>query len=153
MHQAGLFGTGISDACGLSAGFGGGPAGDGTVCGQANPAGENRRWVLLRILVAAFVAVGMLRHFLPTLRYSYALPFEQESERLRLVGTVAAVEACPDSPRYYLGESNAIHRASIVEIDGETFYFLDAGGLQPNMQVEILYFPESKMVTDCQVVE
>lgn len=65
MHKAGLFGTGISDACGLSAGFGGGPAGDGTVCGQANPAGENRRWVLLRILVAAFVAVGMLRHFLP----------------------------------------------------------------------------------------
>ena len=91
-------------------------------------------------------------HF-PTFRYGIFLPMVSEEDTQYRLGSVTSVTEVPFSPRYSIGDDPKTYRASLVRIDEDVFYFLNAEGLEMGEEIEITYLPQCNMVLSCQVVD
>ena len=88
----------------------------------------------------------------PTFRHGIFIPSVTENDVQHKQGYVTAISDVPFSPRYYISNSSQTYRASIVQIDGEDFYFLCAEGLEIGQEITISFLPKCDMVLTCQVV-
>ena len=68
-------------------------------------------------------------------------------------GYITSITEVPLSPRYSIQHSSETYRASLVELDGKTFYFLSAKGLKVGQEIAISFLPKCDMVLTCQVVQ
>lgn len=97
-------------------------------------------------LILLFVA-----HF-PTFRYGIFLPMVSEDDVQCKQGCVTSVAQVPMSPRFSIQNSEETYRASLVEVDGDVFYFLSAEGLEAGQEIVVTYLPRCNMVLSCQLI-
>lgn len=104
--------------------------------------------------VSCFITVIYLFgvHF-PTFRYGVFLPAVSEEDVQYRQGYVTSITNVPFSPRYSIAGDEKTYRASLVQIDDDVFYFLNADGLKIGDKIAISYLPRCDMVLTCQVME
>ena len=109
---------------------------------------ERGLWAVVKGLVIPIIAsILFLSGTLPTLRYTIFLLKEKPEESVQSIGEVERIEDAISSPRYYVpDEDKGIVRASIVRIDGNSYYFMTSNGLKIGDLIEVTYLPESRIV-------
>lgn len=107
---------------------------------------------ILRAVSCLITMIWLFGVHFPTFRYGIFLPAASEDDAQCRQGYITSITGVPFSPRYSIQNGTETYRASIVQVDGDEFYFLHAEGLEVGQEIVISYLPRCDMVLTCQIV-
>lgn len=105
----------------------------------------------LRAVSCLITLLWLFGVHLPTFRYGIFLPTISEEDKQYRQGCITSITDVPFSPRYSIQNGTKTYRASIIEVDGNVFYFLSAEGLEIGQEIMISYLPRCDMVLTCRI--
>ena len=114
---------------------------------------DQRRKLMCHVVSCMITLICLIGVHFPTFRHGIFLPIVQDDEPQSRQGYVTAITEVPLSPRYSISNGTETYRASLVQIDGDEFYFLSAEGLEVGQEIVISYLPQCSMVLTCQIIE
>lgn len=106
---------------------------------------------ILRAVSCLITLIWLFGVHFPTFRYGIFLPTVSEDDAQCRQGYITSITEVPFSPRYSIQNGTETYRASLVQIEGDTFYFLSAEGLEVGQEIVISYLPQCDMVLTCQI--
>ena len=113
---------------------------------------EPLRKPVLRAVASLLTLICLFGVHFPTFRYGVFLPTVSEDDVQYRQGYVTSITEVPLSPRYSISNGAETYRASLVQVDGDVFYFLHADGLEIGQEIVISYLPRCNMVLTSQIV-